>query len=94
MKKLYNEMRVWRRVDDSRVVRYVCFQVLPDNKYCVQSADFFSLGSIPDQIAAHESQMVDLLLEESPESRAERVFDTLEEAILSHDKEFQNSDWS
>lgn len=88
--RLYKEVSVWKRIDDKTLLRYRCFQLLPDEKYCVQSADFYSLPLDEAQAKYLSKQFVELLTEEEPEIRAERLYDSLQEAISAHDADFQN----
>jgi len=87
---LYKEISVWKRVDEKTVLRYRCFQVLPDEKYCVQSADYYSLPLDKTQTNYLSEQFVELLIEERPEIRAEKLYGSLQEAIFAHDKSFQS----
>ena len=86
--KHYKSIDVWRRLNDERVVRYRCFEVLPDGGFCVQSADFFDAPVSIDRILEHERQYVELLIEDAPDERSE-PHETLEAAIEAHDKEFR-----
>ncbi|MCI0538650.1 MAG: hypothetical protein L0Z50_25870 [Verrucomicrobiales bacterium] len=82
---------VWKRLDNNGVIRYRCFRVLPDDKYCVQSADFYRLPLEPNTIQNMERQFLELLLQQAPDERA-KTFASLEEAIANHDKQFGNPD--
>ena len=86
--QLYIEVNVWKRVDGNRLLQYRCFHILPDNKYCVQSADLYSLPLTERQIRNLSEQFIQLLREEDPKVRAD-VFDSLEEAIAAHDRDFR-----
>lgn len=86
--RLYKEISVWKRVDEKTLLRYRCLQVLTDEKYCVQSADFYSLPLNETQLSYLSNQFIELLIEEEPESRAEKLYDSLQEAISAHDKDF------
>ena len=85
---MFKAIDVWKRLDDSTLVRYRCFQVLPENKYCVQSADFYRHPLDAKLISNLEKQYVELLFEEAPDTRAE-TYGTLEEAILRHEQDFE-----
>jgi hypothetical protein len=86
-RRLYVDVNVWKKVDENRLLLYRCFHVLPDNKYCVQSADFYSLPLNEKQIRYLFEQFIQLLREEDPKVRA-HLFDSLEEAIAAHDRDF------
>jgi hypothetical protein len=88
--QVFREINVWRRRDESTLVRYRCFLVLPENRYCVQSADFYRHPLDAKQIGELDRQYVELLLEEPPNLRTE-TYETLEEAILRHDQDFEES---
>ena len=85
--KLYRQIYVWSRLADSRLVRYRCLKVLPDDTYCVQSADFFTAPVTETQIMQSDMQFYELLAEEAPEDRTEPAA-TLEEAIRRHQEAF------
>ena len=85
--QLYIEVNVWKRIDEDILLQYRCFHILPDNKYCVQSADFYSLPLNEKQIRNLFEQFIQLLREEDPKVRAD-LFDSLEEAIAAHDRDF------
>jgi hypothetical protein len=88
--RLYKEVSVWKKIDDKTLLRYRCFQILPDEKYCVQSADFYSLPLDDAQTNYLSKQFIELLTEEDPETRAEGLYNSLQEAISAHDAGFQN----
>jgi len=91
--KMYFACDIWRRVADGTVARYRCFQVLPKGGYCVQSKDVYDARATPGLAAQHERQFIELFGEEAPDSRT-RVYETLDEAIREHDREFagENAD--
>ena len=78
---------VWQRIDQRSVKRYRCFEVLPNNGYCVQSADFYRLPVDAKQVAELDRQFVELFAEQPPDERSS-TYKTLEEAILQHQKDF------
>ena len=84
---LYQELTVWKRIDDGAAVRYRCLRSLATNKYLVQSADFYRLPLDHQQISTFEAQFVELLCESDPAERAGE-FDSLEEAIDAHERGF------
>lgn len=84
---IYRSVDVWKRLEESRLVRYRCFELIPGGGYCVQSADFYDLPIDPKQCALHDDQFLELLSEESPEVRS-APSPTLEEAIERHEAEF------
>jgi hypothetical protein len=88
---LYRPFDIWRRIDSTRILRYRCFEILPEKKFCVQSADFFSSPVNESQKRSLEKQAFELFLECSPEDRSE-LFDTIEGAIEAHDRDFNELD--
>lgn len=87
---IYLTYDVWKRLPAGRLARYRCFQVRPGGGFCVQSKDFFEVGSLSvSKFSEHERQFLELLSEEAPDSRS-TVYATLEEAIANHDEEFAN----
>jgi hypothetical protein len=88
--RLYIEVNVWKRIDQSRLLRYRCFHLLPENKYAVQSADFYNLPVDDKQIRYLDKQFIQLFCEEEPAVRSD-LFESLEEAIAAHDRDFPSS---
>ena len=86
---MYRYIDVWKRVNDTTVVRYRCFQRIKDNGYCVQSADYYSTPIDHKKIEELDTQFLELLIEQDPDERS-GIYETLEEAIAMHEKEFSN----
>jgi hypothetical protein len=84
---LYRRIDVWKRINSDKVVRYICFELLQEQMFCVQSADFIDYPARKERIINSEVQAANLLLEFPPEER-EGKYSTLIEAIRAHDKEF------
>lgn len=85
--KLYKPIDVWRMKDAACAIRYRCFEILGENRFCVQSADYFHLP-IEEELAIQlEKQFVELFIEVAPEERSD-CFSSLEEAILRYDEDF------
>ena len=80
---------VWKKIDDTTAIRYRCFQRLSDNGYCVQSADYYYLPINEEQVKNLDRQFLELLIEEPPDERS-TVYQSLEEAIVMYDKEFED----
>ncbi len=87
--KLYKRIDVWKRINDEKVARYLCFQILEEGEFCVQSADFFNYPVRKSDLWHAEIQAVDLFLESPPEERNAK-YSSLTEAIQAHDDEFAN----
>jgi hypothetical protein len=88
MSGMYKAIDIWKRIDEDQGVRYRCFQRLNDGFYCVQSADFYSLPLDEDQIRYLDKKFLEFLIEEDPDQRVE-MHETLEKAILIHEKDFE-----
>jgi hypothetical protein len=86
---MYRAIDVWKRRSGTEVIRYRCFEVLSDGKFCVQSADFFQLPLINQKFDRLDRQFVELLIEEDPDVRSP-AYPSLEEAIRMHDAEFES----
>jgi hypothetical protein len=78
---------VWERRGGNCAVRYRCFEVLGENKFGVQNADFFYPETEYKQGSDLDSQFLELFLDIPPDERTE-VFSSLEEAIKKHQEEF------
>ena|SRR2546423_4933685 len=88
--KLFQEITVWKVVGDTTLVRYRCPLVLPDNRYCVKSADFYRQPLDEKQRKEQEEYYLESLFEGGLDFAAEETYETLEEAIAKHDEEFEN----
>ncbi len=84
---LFKAIDVWRRTDRNSAVRYRCFEILGKNEFCVQSSDYFNLPLDREIVKQLDEQHITLFIEESPNSR-EKIYSSLEEAIMMHEKEF------
>ncbi len=87
MNELFKEVRIWRRPSDILAIRYSCLEEVISGKYAVQSADFFRVPLEKSQFQQFEQQFVELFIEISPLERCD-WFNSLEDAIASHDKDF------
>ncbi|NHZ40397.1 hypothetical protein [Massilia aquatica] len=90
MTELFKEVMVWRRLDAVSAVRYTCLQDLHNDKFALQSADFFRLPLTPASAHNFAAQFVELLIETSPTERCS-WFDSLDDAIVNHDQEFPSA---
>ena len=86
----YKAVDVWFRKNEGTVIRYRCFQLLPDGGYSVQSADYLHAPFQDTRHAQHEKQFLELLLEEAPKLRSP-LFPTLIEAIRGFELDFKES---
>ena len=84
---MFKAIDIWKRIDDAVAVRYRCFQRLTDGQFCVQSADYYHLPLIEEQVRILDKQFLELFIEESPDQRSS-LHPTLEEAIAKYELEF------
>jgi hypothetical protein len=84
---LYETFDVWRRVSETELVRYRCFKAVSSGRYSVQSSDHYHMPW-PKQDAYLDRQYLELLAEQAPDERS-GSFDSLEEAINAHDRDFE-----
>ena len=82
---MYESVDVWKRVDEQMLARYRCFRSLENNKYYVQSFDYYRVPFDAAQIAFLDNQFLELMVEESPDKRSDG-FDSLDEAIEKYFK--------
>lgn len=85
--KLYRAFDIWKKQDDNCAIRYRCYEIVGENKYCVQSGDYFRLPIEQNQIDVLEKQYIELFIECPPEER-DGLYSTIEEAIDMHEKDF------
>jgi hypothetical protein len=83
----YKAFDVWARLDEGRLARYRCLQIIPGGKFCVQSKDFYNPPFAETAAEQLERQFLELLSEELPSERS-GMYGTIEEAIRAHDGEF------
>jgi hypothetical protein len=84
---LYQELTVWKRIDQGTAVRYRCLRSCATKKYSVQSADFYRLPLDQRQMLAFQTQFIELFCETDPAERS-GDFDSVEDAIAAHEREF------
>lgn len=80
---MYESINVWKRIDENTLIRYRCFRSIKKNKYFVQSVDYYHHPFDAKQAAFLEKNFIELLLEDSPETRS-KAYDSLEEAITKY----------
>jgi len=87
MNVMYQEFRVWKRLNERSCIRYCCLRDLGTGRYAVQSADFFYLPIDEQQRHQLDAQFLELFMEINPQERC-AWFDSVEAAIAAHDEEF------
>lgn len=75
---------IWEKINDITLVRYRCFQTIPENKYYIQSKDYYYWDVEKHCVDKRdfdtiENNFFDILLEGLPSE--EFLFDSLEEAL-------------
>jgi hypothetical protein len=78
---MFKAFDVWKRIEPARLIRYRCFEDMGTGKFCVQSADFYSIPVRPEQLMQSEKQFLELMIEESPVTPS-GTFDSLEEVPM------------
>jgi hypothetical protein len=89
--RLFKEINVWRQVDDKALIRYRCFQELPDGKFFVKSADHFHEPFESETSRQHEMYFIESLFENGLVWNAKKSYATLEKAIEKFDEDFDIS---
>lgn len=84
---MFRAIDVWRRVDETHLIRFRCFQSLSTGRYCVQSADSYNLPISPGDCSALDRQFLELFAEQPPDERDE-TFESIAEAIARHKQDF------
>jgi hypothetical protein len=86
----FQEFIVWKRIDDTQVLRYRCLKVLPDDGYYVKAADHLHWPLDQKQISQVEYYFIDSLFHSGLESiRRKKLFPTVEEAIAFFEEGFE-----
>jgi hypothetical protein len=85
--EFFVETSIWRRVDETTVIRYRCLQDMNTKEFAVQSADFFRLPLNEKQFRFSEKQFVELFAEQFIRERCD-WFESADGAIRVHDEEF------
>ena len=84
---LYKSLDVWQRKGLDCAVRFRCFEIVGENKFCVQSVDYFNLPITDEKLKQMDKQFLELIIEVPPEERSE-VYPTLKEAISRYEEDF------
>ena len=88
--KYYKALDVWYRKNEKTVVRYRCFQLLPDGGFSVQSADYYRAPFADSRAEKLDKQFLELVAEEAPEVRSQ-LFPTIDEPVQSFMQEFEDT---
>ncbi len=87
---MFKAIDIWKQLDLSTAIRYRCFERLSDGRFCVQSADYYTLPLREVQVKMLDQQFLELFLEVSPDQRSP-LCTTLTEAIAMFDRDFGDS---
>jgi hypothetical protein len=91
--QLFKEISVWKQIDDNTLLRYRCLQLLPDGRYCVKSSHFYHYPiKMNDELTVQaEFYFLDGMFQGGLVEAMKESFETIEEAIEKHEKDFDNS---
>ena len=89
--QLFKEISVWRRIDDNTLLQYRCLQVIPNGGYFVKSSHFYREPIDREQIYQTQFYFLDGMFGDALLEIPKETFDTLEEAIAQHDKDFDSA---
>lgn len=86
-KDLLQLIPIFKRISNQQLAEYVCLYNLDTKQYAVLCTNFYSPTSSNEDHAYFKKLTMELLLEESPQSRC-KWFSSIEQAINQHDLEF------
>ena len=89
--QLFKEISVWRRVNDKTLLQYRCLQALPEGGYFVKSSHFYHEPIDREQINQAQFYFLDGMVGDALIEIPRERYETLEEAIASHDNDFGGS---
>jgi len=87
--KIYRKIEVWKQGRHNNMIRFTCFELLGEKKFCIQSADYFYLPIDNNQLVIHNKQQIELFIDLLPDERSE-LYDSLVDAIAAHEIEFNS----
>lgn len=87
-KRLFQEIIIWKEIDDNTVARYRCFHVLPDDKYFVKGKDYFYDPIDEKHLKDISFYSIDSLFQGGL-NMEEEFCNSLEEAIAKFEKGFK-----
>lgn len=87
-KKLYRFFDVLEKNDSNSFIVYRCFEVLSENAFGVQSADYIYHPLSEDQLIDFRKQFETLFIETPPDERT-KAYSSIEEAIKKHKEDFE-----
>jgi hypothetical protein len=88
MDYMFQEIRVFKRAGENRIIFFRCLKQIRTGMFAVQSADFLSSPISIDQIVNSDLQFFELMFEQSPSERC-TWHDSVEQAIAAHESDFQ-----
>lgn len=87
--KLFKEFNIWKPIDEKKVIRYRCFEILPDRKFFVKASDCIYKESDKKDWDSLESYFLENLFDGIFDELAESASETIEEAIAKHEADFE-----
>ena len=88
-KRFFKEVIVWFEKSENELIRYRLFQDLSNEKFFVKSADAFHEEYDIKTDQEQDAYFVDSLFENGITQFAKKSYDTIEEAIVAFDSEFE-----
>ena len=87
--RFFKEINIWKPLDDKRIIRYRCSEILPEGKFFVKASDCLYENSGKKDWDILESYFLESLFDGILDELAESASDTIEEAIAKHEAEFE-----
>jgi hypothetical protein len=91
MNRLFQEIRVFKRAGENRIIFFRCLKQISTGMFAVQSADFLSSPISTDQIVNSDLQFFELMFDQSPVERC-TWHDSVDQAIAAHEADFQQQE--
>lgn len=85
--KLFEQIKVWKKVDESNAHVYNCFKDLDTELFHVQSKDYYTSPITVEQSSFFLNQEIELFLEDLPSER-EKGYKSIPLAIKAFDDYF------
>ena len=80
----FKSIDIWERINSKKITVYRCFQTIPDNKYFVQSQDYYYMNDktgviSKEQIDFLQNNFLERIFDVDPKDRI--YFDSLEDVL-------------
>jgi hypothetical protein len=83
----FRDFDIWKRISDNCVDRYRCFEILPNQGFCVQSRDRYCEYDFKKNQDFLERNFLELISDLSPLDRSS-ISSTIEGAIIAFEQSF------